>query len=296
MTSSINTLGFIGLGVMGEGMCSNVVRKSPIPVHATDLNPEPLARLSEFGLVVENSVEAVAANAEMLFLSLPGGTQVEQVSAQLLANPGKLKYVVDMSTAPAALARSLESQFAKLGVQFVDAPVARLRKAARDGTLSIMVGATPAVFEVVKPFLSYMGTDITLCGGVGAGQVVKAINNMVVFMNVHALAEALAIGEASGVDGKTLFDVLAMGSADSFMLRNAGMKSLVPRDFPLAAFPTDYALKDIGYALDLADEAGLDTTGAKATQALMAAASDAGFKKEYYPIMLKMIERTRKPA
>jgi 3-hydroxyisobutyrate dehydrogenase-like beta-hydroxyacid dehydrogenase len=294
MTVSINTLGFIGLGVMGEGMCSNVVRKSPIPVHATDLNPEPLARLAEFGLVVENSVEAVAANAEMLFLSLPGGTQVEQVSAQLLANPGKLKYVVDMSTAPASLARSLEPQFAAIGVQFVDAPVARLRTAARDGTLSIMVGATPAHFEVVKPFLSYMGTDITLCGAVGAGQVVKAINNMVVFMNVHALAEALAIGEASGVDGKTLFDVLAMGSADSFMLRNAGMKSLVPHDFPLAAFPTDYALKDIGYALDLAEEAGLDATGAKATQALMAAASDAGFKKEYYPIMLKMIERTRK--
>jgi len=293
MTTAFQSLGFVGLGVMGEGMCSNVVRKSPVPVYGFDLNPEPLQRLSELGLNPQASLEAVAENAELVLLSLPGGPQVEQVCRQLLARPGKLKFVVDMSTAPASLARSLAEDFAKIGVQFVDAPVARLRQAARDGTLSIMVGATPEVFETVKPVLAYMGTDVTRCGEVGAGQVVKVLNNMVVFMNVQALAEALAIGEAAGVDGKTLFDVLALGSADSFMLRNAGMKSLVPHDFPLAAFPTDYAIKDISYALDLANEVGLDPTGAKATQALLAATSEAGFKKEYYPVFLKTIEGTR---
>jgi len=293
MTTAFQSLGFVGLGVMGEGMCSNVVRKSPVPVYGFDLNPEPLQRLSELGLKPQASLEAVAENAELVLLSLPGGPQVEQVCRQLLARPGKLKFVVDMSTAPASLARSLAEDFVKIGVQFVDAPVARLRQAARDGTLSIMVGATPEVFETVKPVLGYMGTDVTRCGEVGAGQVVKVLNNMVVFMNVQALAEALAIGEAAGVDGKTLFDVLALGSADSFMLRNAGMKSLVPHDFPLAAFPTDYAIKDISYALDLANEVGLDPTGAKATQALLAATSEAGFKKEYYPVFLKTIEGTR---
>jgi len=293
MTTAFQSLGFVGLGVMGEGMCSNVVRKSPVPVYGFDLNPEPLQRLSELGLNPQASLEAVAENAELVLLSLPGGPQVEQVCRQLLARPGKLKFVVDMSTAPASLARSLAEDFVKIGVQFVDAPVARLRQAARDGTLSIMVGATPEVFETVKPVLAYMGTDVTRCGEVGAGQVVKVLNNMVVFMNVQALAEALAIGEAAGVDGKTLFDVLALGSADSFMLRNAGMKSLVPHDFPLAAFPTDYAIKDISYALDLANEVGLDPTGAKATQALLAATSEAGFKKEYYPVFLKTIEGTR---
>jgi len=293
MTTAFQSLGFVGLGVMGEGMCSNVVRKSPVPVYGFDLNPEPLQRLSELGLKPQASLEAVAENAELVLLSLPGGPQVEQVCRQLLARPGKLKFVVDMSTAPASLARSLAEDFVKIGVQFVDAPVARLRQAARDGTLSIMVGATPEVFETVKPVLAYMGTDVTRCGEVGAGQVVKVLNNMVVFMNVQALAEALAIGEAAGVDGKTLFDVLALGSADSFMLRNAGMKSLVPHDFPLAAFPTDYAIKDISYALDLANEVGLDPTGAKATQALLAATSEAGFKKEYYPVFLKTIEGTR---
>lgn len=292
-TISIQSLGFVGLGVMGEGMCANVVRKATVPVHGTDLNSAPLERLATLGLHPHASITAVADHAELLFLSLPGGAQVEQVCNQLLEHPGKLKIVVDMSTAPASLARSLANKFAAIGIQFVDAPVARLRQAAKDGTLSIMVGTTPEIFDVVKPFLSYMGTDVTLCGDVGAGQVVKILNNMVVFMNVHALAEALAISEASGVAGKTLFDVLALGSADSFMLRNAGMKSLVLHEFPLATFPTDYALKDIGYALDLAREVGINPTGAKATQSLLDATRARGFAKEYYPAFLTTIEATR---
>lgn len=277
---------------MGEGMCANVVRKSGLPVHGTDLNPAPLARLAEIGLIPESGIEAVAEHAELVFLSLPGGVQVEQVCRQLLARPGRLRYVVDMSTAPSALAHTLAPQFATRGIHFVDAPVARLRQAARDGTLSIMVGSTPDVFAAIRPYLACMGTDITRCGEVGAGQVVKILNNMVVFMNVHALAEAMAIGRAHGVDGQVLFDVLALGSADSFMLRNAGMKSLVPDDFPLATFPTEYALKDIGYALDLAREAGLAVTGAQATQTLLEATRAAGYAKEYYPVFLKTIQAT----
>jgi 3-hydroxyisobutyrate dehydrogenase-like beta-hydroxyacid dehydrogenase len=289
--TTFDSLGFIGLGVMGEGMCGNVVRKAHVPVHGTDLNPEPLARLAGIGLIPHATIAEVAANAECVFLSLPGGPQVAQVCEDLLANPGKLKLVADMSTAPPELARELAKKFAAKGIVFVDAPVARLRQAARDGTLSIMVGGAEQEFAAVEPYLAYMGTDITHCGPVGAGQVVKVINNMVVFMNVHALAEAIALARAHQVDGQTMFDVLALGSADSFMLRNAGMKSLVPDDFPLAAFPTDYALKDIGYALDLAAEAGLDMPGAEATHALLAASRAAGHGKEYYPAFVKVIEK-----
>jgi 3-hydroxyisobutyrate dehydrogenase-like beta-hydroxyacid dehydrogenase len=289
-------LGFVGLGAMGEPMCANVIRKSDGPVYGTDLDPAPVARLAEIGLHGREAVEAVADEAETVFLSLPGGPQVERVARQILAHPGRVRGVVDMSTAPAALARSLGAEFAAAGLDFVDAPVARLRKAARDGTLSIMVGASPEVFAAVEPLLRYMGTDVTRCGDTGAGQVVKALNNMVVFMTVHALAEALAIGEASGVPGETLFDVLGKGSADSFMLRNAGRGSLLPRDFPLATFPTDYALKDIGYALDLAREAGLTAAGAEATRAVLAATAERGRREEYYPVFLETIEKTIESA
>jgi 3-hydroxyisobutyrate dehydrogenase-like beta-hydroxyacid dehydrogenase len=291
--ADFSALGFIGLGVMGEGMCANVVRKSALLVHGFDLNRAPVDRLAEIGLITETNVEAVADEAELAFLSLPGAIEVDQVCAKLLGHPGKLKFVVDMSTAPPQLARALAEKFAGVGVTFVDAPVARLRQAARDGTLSIMVGADAESFARLMPYLGYMGTDVTHCGDVGAGQIVKILNNMVVFMNVHALAEAIAIGRAAGVDGQRLFDVLAMGSADSFMLRNAGMKSLVPRDFPLAAFPTDYALKDIGYALELAEQLGLDPTGAKATAKLLAASKAAGHAKDYYPAFVTVIETAK---
>ncbi|PKP72363.1 MAG: 2-hydroxy-3-oxopropionate reductase [Alphaproteobacteria bacterium HGW-Alphaproteobacteria-5] len=292
--TGFKSLGFIGLGVMGEGMCGNVVRKASVPVHGTDLDPERLAALAAVGLVPHESIADVAAHAECIFLSLPGGPQVEEVASAILDRPGQARMVVDMSTAPASLARALARRFAEKGIAFVDAPVARLRAAARDGTLSIMVGASQEDFETVRPYLSFMGTDITHCGDVGAGQIVKILNNMVVFMNVHALAEALAIARAHDVDGQKLFDVLAMGSADSFMLRNAGMNSLAVDEFPLGAFPTAYALKDIGYALDLAEDSGLKIDGARATAALLKETGEAGFTKEYYPVFLKTIEKNRK--
>lgn len=295
--TAFDALGFIGLGVMGEAMCANIVRKADVRVHGADLNRDPVARLADIGMVPCGSAAEVAAAAECVFLSLPGARQVEQVCAELMAAPGRLRMVVDMSTAPAALARSLAAAFAAQGIDFVDAPVARLRQAARDGTLSIMVGGTEEAFARVRPTLAFMGSDVTHCGAAGAGQVAKALNNMVVFMTVQALAEAVAIARANGVDGGTLLDVLALGSADSFALRNVGMKFLAPDHFPPATFPVDYALKDIGYALDLARDTGLAPTGALTTEALLNAAKAAGFSEEYYPVFVKLIDgRAAVPA
>ena len=289
-------LGFIGLGVMGEGMCANLVTKAGVAVHGFDLDKNKVSRLSEGGLSGCRSIEEIAAAAELVFLSLPGEAQVREVCERLLETPGRLRMIVDMSTAPASLARNLSERFAARGLDFVDAPVARLRQAAHDGTLSIMVGGTPEQFAKVEPYLRFMGTDVTHCGPAGSGQVVKSLNNMVVFMNVHALAEALAVGQAQGLDGRTLFDVLSLGSADSFMLRNAGMNALLPENFPPMTFPTTYALKDIGYALDLAREVQLDLPGAQATEALLEATREAGFEAEYYPVFLKLLQKRHQEA
>ena len=100
-------------------------------------------------------------------------------------------------------------------------------------------------------------TDVTHCGEVGAGQVTKILNNMVLFETVNALAEAVAVAKHNGVDPKLLLDTLSKGSADSFALRNHGLKAIVPGVFPERAFSTEYALKDLSYALELARDAGL---------------------------------------
>lgn len=292
---TIETLGFIGLGVMGEPMCANLIRKAGLPVTGTDMKREPAERLAALGLKPAATVAEVAAAADVIFLSLPSGVQVEEVCfgpGGIAGAGGRVHTVVDMSTSPVKLTRELAERMAQAGITFVDAPVARMRQAAKDGTLSIMVGGPVEAFDAIRPFLATMGTDITHCGGVGTGQVVKILNNMVVFMTVHALAEALAIGRSAGVDGALLFDVMSKGSADSFALRTPGQKALVPDTFPENAFPTDYAIKDIKLALDLAGQGHIDAQAAKLTWSLLEETSRAGFGRAYYPAMIKLIERS----
>ena len=287
-------LGFIGLGVMGEPMCANLARKSGRPVAAFDLDPAPLERLGACGVRACASVGEVAERAAVVFLSLPSAAEVEAVclgAAGIAARRGRTRIVVDMSTSAVDATRRISTALAGARIEYVDAPVARTRAAAQEGTLLIMVGGADAPFREVEPLLACMGSDVVRCGPVGSGQVVKILNNMVLFMTGQALAEALAIGARAGVEGKQLFEALARGSADSFALRNHGLKAMVPGSFPEKAFPTDYALKDIRLALDLAAACGVEARGARLTADLLQATSAAGFGGNYWPVLVKLIER-----
>jgi 3-hydroxyisobutyrate dehydrogenase-like beta-hydroxyacid dehydrogenase len=290
------TLGFIGLGVMGEPMCRNLATKSQAPVVAFDQRAEPLAALARHGVSTAASAIDVVARADIVFLCLPGEPQVRVVALGpdgLASRVRAGQTMVDMSTAPVALARELGQAFAARGADFVDAPVARTAQAAKDGTLSIMVGGEPAVFERLRPYLACMGTEITHCGPVGAGQAVKLMNNMVVAQTVVALAEALAVARASGVvDPRVLFETLTKGSADSFVLRNHGMKSLLPDTHPTqGAFPTSYIIKDLSYALALAESAGLTLEQASTTRRLMERTAEAGYRDSYYTAVVRTIAK-----
>jgi 3-hydroxyisobutyrate dehydrogenase-like beta-hydroxyacid dehydrogenase len=288
-------LGFIGLGVMGEPMCRNLVRKSGHRVVGFDLAPAPLERLRVDGVIAGRSVREVVKQADVLFLSLPSGAEVEAVCGggdgiAALARAGQT--IVDLGTSPVSLARSLAARLGAKGAGFADSPVARTRAAAIDGTLSIMVGTDETTFVRLRPLLATMASDITHCGGPGAGQLVKIMNNMVLAQTVVALAEALAAARRSGVDGQRLFDALAKGSADSFALRNHGMKSMLPGVFPERAFSAEYMLKDIRYALDLAHDAELDLRGARTAFALLEEAIADGHGREYWPVLYKVVERS----
>jgi 3-hydroxyisobutyrate dehydrogenase-like beta-hydroxyacid dehydrogenase len=294
--STVSTLGFVGLGVMGEPMCRNLARKSGCPVVAFDRRTEPLEALARDGVAVASSAAEVARRAQIVFLSLPGEPEVRAVclgDGGLGAHVRAGHVLVDTSTCPVPLARELERTFAARGAAFADAPVARTAQAARDGTLSVMVGSDPALFERLKPLLACMGSEITHCGSVGAGQAVKLMNNMVVAQTVVALAEALAVARASGaVDPKVLFETLTKGSADSFVLRNHGMKALLPDQHPThGAFPTTYIIKDLSYAIGLAEAAGLTLEQASTTRRLMERAKALGFADNYYTAVIRAIDR-----
>jgi len=291
-------LGFIGLGVMGEPMCRNLAAKARhAAVIAFDLRPEPLARLATDGVAGARSIAAVAAAADIVFLSLPGEAEIRAVCLGprgLLAHSRNGQAIVDCSTAPVALARELAAAFDARGAHFADAPVARTRQAAIDGTLSVMVGADDFLYHRIEPLLRHMATDVTHCGAPGAGQAVKLLNNMVLSMTVVALAEALAVARASGaVEPKLLFDTLAKGSADSFALRNHGMKALLPESHPKNAFPVTYMLKDVSYALELARSAGLDLQGGETARRLLAETQRLGLGESYHTAVIEAVRRHR---
>jgi 3-hydroxyisobutyrate dehydrogenase len=150
-----------------------------------------------------------------------------------------------------------------------------------------MVGATSALYAEIEPLIRCFATDVTPCGDVGAGQVTKILNNMVLFETVNALAEAVAVAKHNGVDPKLLLDTLSKGSADSFALRNHGMKAIVPGNFPERAFSTEYALKDLSYALELASDAGIRIRGAELMAKVLQEAIDAGSGDNYFPVIAK---------
>jgi len=284
-------VGFIGLGVMGEPMCRNLAEKCGRAVVAHDRRPEPLARLAAAGVAALPDVAGVARAAETIFLSLPDGAAVDLVcrgADGLLAHARAGQTIVDTSTAPVALARDLAGAFAGRGVVFLDAPVARTRAAAEAGTLSIMVGGAAGDLERIRPLLACMASEITHCGPVGAGQVVKILNNMVLFQTVVALAEAMAAAEGAGVDPAVLLDGLSKGSGDSFALRNHAMKAMLPGVFPERAFSTDYARKDLGYALELMAAAGIEAGGAANAAAVLEGSAKAGNAHLYFPALARL--------
>ena len=287
------SIGFIGLGVMGEPICRNLVKKSGAQVIAFDVAAEPLQRLHADGATVAGSVADVVAQSEIVFLCLPSAKHVRAVfeGDGILENIRERQLVVDLGTSSVSQTRDFAGQLQAKGAAWLDAPIARTRQAAQDGTLSVMVGGPRALYDAIEPLIRCFATDVTHCGDVGAGQVTKILNNMVLFETVNALSEAVAVAKAAGVDPKLLLETLSKGSADSFALRNHGLKAIVPGVFPERAFSTEYAMKDLSYALELAREGGIRLRGAELIGTILQEAVDAGSGDNYFPVIAKHLGR-----
>ncbi|WP_353235011.1 NAD(P)-dependent oxidoreductase [Diaphorobacter ruginosibacter] len=284
-------IGFIGVGVMGMGMCGNLARKSGCIVLAADLNMDNVHALAADG-VVASSIQQIAETASIVFLSLPAIQHVEAVCTGpggLAAHARALKTIVDMSTSDVERTRQLARTLGKAGIELVDAPVARSREAANNGTLLITVGADQAQFNAVRPYLDCMGSDVLLCGPTGAGQVVKIMNNMVLLNTVHTLAQAFAMAEKSGVSKDLLANALSLGSAASFALKLTGANYLAKDVFPQKMFSTAYALKDLKLALELSETIHMDNAISRLTAQQLQKSVDAGFADNYYPVMYRVI-------
>ena len=290
--SEPSTLGFIGLGVMGGRMCRNLARKSTTLVIGYDVVPARIAECAGAGVGAGAGVADVAARADIVFMCLPGEPQVREVcfgSEGLVEHARAGQTIVDMTTATVEVDREVAAALAARGADFADAPVARGVPAAQIGTLAITVGASEEVLARIEPYLRCMGSEISHCGAVGNGQVMKLMNNMLVFQTVSALAEAMAIATRAGVDRSKVFEILSRGSADSYAMRKHGAH-MTSGDYPDDQFPTTYSLKDLRYALELAERAGVDARGAKLVEERFVEAIDKGYGRLYSPAIYRLFE------
>ncbi|MEM8976157.1 MAG: NAD(P)-dependent oxidoreductase [Pseudomonadota bacterium] len=290
--ADVGKLGFIGLGVMGGRMCRNLAKKSGKPVIGFDVDTAKIEARKEDGVEAASSVADVVAQADMVFMCVPGEPQVRAVAfgeGELIANARSGQTIVDMTTATVEVNREVAAALAERGVDFADAPVARGVPAAENGTLAITVGASDEVFARILPYLKCMGEQISHCGGVGNGQVLKLMNNMIIFQSVSGIAEAMAIATRAGVDRSKVFEILSKGSADSYVMRKHGTH-MTSGEYPDDQFPTTYSLKDLRYALDLAEKVGVDAPVAKVAEQRLLQAIDKGLGHLYSPVVYKLFE------
>ena len=214
------TLGFIGLGIMGRPMLKNLL-KAGHTVVAYGINATKLDACVADGAQRAASNREVAERAEIIFTMLPDGPEVEQVvlgPAGILegARPGSL--IVDMSSINPLVSQKIAAACAQHKVDFLDAPVSGGEPKAVEGTLAIMVGGDDAVFQKAEPFLKCMGSKVTLTGGVGAGNVTKLANQIMVACNIAAMGEALTLATRCGLDPNVVVNAVKTGLAGSTVL------------------------------------------------------------------------------
>jgi len=289
--SSVKLVAFVGLGAMGGPMCANLAAKSPVPVLAYDLDLDAVASAVSAGAVEAANLLAVS-EADIIFVCLPGEDETRAVCLDAggvcdQARSGQI--VVDCTTATVSVNLEVAQALTSKGAHFADAPVARGVPNAVEGTLSITVGAEEKIFSQVAPWLEYMGSDVAYCGPVGTGTVMKLMNNMVLFENVSALAEAMAIATRAGVDRSRVFDLLGQGSADSFALRRHG-SFMTTGEYPSDRFPTTYSIKDLDYALALADQLDVDAAGARLVRGRFNEIVERGLGHLYSPVVYELFD------
>ena len=264
-------VGFVGLGVMGRPMAANLLRAGhELVVH--NRSRQAVEELVALGARAAGSPAEAAVGAEAVITMLPDAPDVEAAHAKLVpaAAPGTL--LIDTSTIAPAAARGLAARAREHGLAMLDAPVSGGDVGAREGTLSIMVGGEAADVERARPLLEALGTTITHVGPAGAGQVVKACNQIVVALVFEAVAEALVLGSKAGVDPALILDVLQGGMAAT-RVAEVRRRNFLEHDFA-PGFKTRLHLKDLAIVLEEARALGvaLPATGvvAQAFTALQA--------------------------
>jgi 2-hydroxy-3-oxopropionate reductase len=250
-------IGFIGLGIMGKPMSKNLL-KAGYKLVVYDIVQEAVKEVVAAGAEAGVSPKDVASKTDIVITMLPNSPHVKTV---ILGKDGviegvqKGKIVVDMSSIAPAVSQEVGKALAEKGVEFLDAPVSGGEPKAIDGTLAIMVGGKEEVFNKVKDILLKMGSSAVLCGDIGAGNVTKLANQIIVALNIAAMSEAYVLATKAGVDPEKVFNAIKGGLAGSTVL-NAKSPMVLEGNYK-PGFRIELHIKDLQNALDTAHDIGV---------------------------------------
>jgi 2-hydroxy-3-oxopropionate reductase len=288
-------IGFIGLGLMGRPMALHLAEAGH-SLHLWARRPASLEPFKAVDARIHVSAAEVARHAEIVFTMVADAPDVEAVTlgengiasgVMLKSGPGLI--VVDMSTINPNAARQIGAALAAKGIEFVDAPVSGGEIGAINATLTIMAGGKPEVFEKVKPLFEKLGKSVTLIGGIGAGQVAKACNQILTGVGVMAVAEAFNFAAKNDVDVAKVREALMGGFAYSRILENHGQRML-DRNFK-PGFKAWMHQKDLRIVMEEAHRLGLMLPAAAATAQLFNAIVGSGMGEEDSISALKLLEK-----
>lgn len=256
-------IGFVGLGNIGRPMALRLAQLG-VPLRVYDVAPGPVDELRAAGAHADRSVADVAAQVEVLCVMVRDDDQVREVLAEAVgAAGGRLTVAVHSTVAPTTPVELAETA-ARHGVALVDAPVSGGAPGAADGTLAILVGGTDAAFAAVRPTLELLGSQVVHAGPIGAGTRFKLARNLMHFVAFTAATEAQRLAEAAGLDLRALGEVVrhtdAITGGPGAIMHRETTAPLAPGDFWYDVFEHVRLLgeKDLGFALELADELGVD--------------------------------------
>jgi len=286
----MTTIGFIGLGIMGQPMAGHLIAGGHRVITSTHFEPAPRA-LIEKGLICAPTPRAVAAQADVIILMLPDTPQVAEVlfgvnGVSSGLNPGKI--VVDMSSISPIETRDFARRIVEQGCDYLDAPVSGGEVGAKAASLTIMAGGSDTAFEKVRPLFELMGKNITLVGEAGAGQVTKVANQIIVALTIEAVGEALLFASKAGVDPARVRQALMGGFASSRILEVHGER-MIKRAFA-PGFRIALHQKDLKLALEGARALGISLPNTATAQELFNACAAHGGAEWDHSAMVKALE------
>lgn len=289
-------IGFIGVGNMGGPMSANL-SKAQHQVRAFDLSADAVAAAEANGATAAATVAEAVKDAEIVVTMLPAGAHVREV---YLGDEGILKNVapgalfIDSSTIDVATSRAVAAACKEAGFQMLDAPVSGGTGGAEAGTLTFMVGGEASAFERGQAAFDAMGKTIVHCGDAGAGQAVKACNNMILAVTMIGVSEGFNLADALGIDRQIVYNVCSTATAQSWALNTycpvpgPAPASPANRDYQ-AGFTADMMLKDLRLAQDAAQQAGVSTPLGSEAQALYALFSNMGKGEKDFSGIIEML-------